>query len=88
MLRCHSVNGNPQDDSTVIYDAAFEPSKFNKGTYTNVCATCGGSIINFIDVTTGQVIKRFNESKIYHNSKEASYYLISFLKKMFNLFLK
>ncbi len=70
MLRCHSVNGNPQDETTVIYDAAFEPCKINKGKYTNLCATCGGSMINFIDVSTGKVLKRFNESKLYHSTKE------------------
>jgi hypothetical protein len=64
MIRCHSVNGNPQDEATVVYDAAFDP--LNK----NICCTCGGPIINFIDVTTGQVVKRFNDSKNYHSSKE------------------
>lgn len=73
MIRCHSINGNPQDDTTMVYDAAFEPQKFGKNKFTNVCATCGGSIINFIDVSTGKVIKRFVETKVYHNTKEVSF---------------
>lgn len=74
MIRCHSTSGNPQDELTVVYDASFDP--INK----KICATCGGSIINFIDVTTGQVVKRFNDTKNYHSTKEvcSSYSLCIF----------
>ena len=64
LIRCHSSNGNPQDDSTFVYDAAFDP--LNK----NIVATCGGSIINFLDITTGKIVKRFNDVLNYHSTKE------------------
>ena len=60
-----------------VNDAAFELAD-NKAfgnlnlapIYTNICATCGENIINFIDVESGKVVKRFNDEAFINNSKE------------------
>jgi hypothetical protein len=75
IVRCHSRDQNPQDNTTHVYDCAFEKCKIESGKYTNICATVGGPIINFVDVNTGHVVKRFVDSKLYNQSKEHFYRL-------------
>jgi hypothetical protein len=73
MVRCHSRDQNPQDNNSHVYDCAFEKCKIERGKHTNVCATVGNSVINFIDTSTGSVIKRFVDTKLYNQSKEHFY---------------
>lgn len=72
MLRCHSKNNSSNDNTTEVMDAAFELASVRKSfdedqEYTNIFATCGGYIINFIDAESGKILKRFNDNHL--NSK-------------------
>ena len=77
LIRAHSKNNDVNDTATVINDAEFEiapngyPNQLGQlPVYTNIVATCGDSIINFVDVETGKIVKRFNDDFIMNNTKE------------------
>jgi WD40 repeat protein len=77
LIRAHSKNNDVNDTATTINDAEFEIAPNGYPTqlghlpvYTNIAATCGDTIINFIDVETGKIIKRFNDDFIINNAKE------------------
>lgn len=75
MIRGHSKNNDPNDNLTEVKDAAFELAYLNNSldeqpSYTNVCATCGGNIVNLIDVTSKKIIKRFNDEQYLNGSQE------------------
>lgn len=59
-LRCHSLD--PNDSGTQVWQAGFEPTHAAMGTSQSVFATCGGRIVNFIDCSTGTVVKRYRHS--------------------------
>jgi hypothetical protein len=62
MVRCHSIDNNPRDDKTVVNSILFLDN--------NIAATCGGSIINLIDIKNGKITQRFNDDEIIKNNKE------------------
>ena len=75
MIRGHSKKNDPNDNSTEVKDAAFEiatlkDSLDEQSSYTNTCATCGGNIINLIDVVSNKIIKRFNDDQYLNGSQE------------------
>jgi WD40 repeat protein len=77
LIRAHSKNNDVNDTATTINDAEFEiapngyPTQLGHlPTFTNIAATCGDSIINFIDAETGKIIKRFNDDFKINNMKE------------------
>lgn len=78
LMRAHSKESNINDDSTAVTDAAFEVNtqiEFNGlddiPKYTNLCATCGHNIINFIDTDSGKILKRFNDDLLINRNKES-----------------
>ena len=76
LIRAHSKDGSSHDSTTPVNDIAFELETEPTGDlnaspkYTNFCATCGSNIVNVIDVSTGKVVKRFNEESMVNRSKE------------------
>ncbi len=79
LLRCHSNQNNPNDNETEVNDAAFELnmpyrcSLDDSLTYTDLFATCGRNIINFIDAKSGKVLKRFTDDSFVKHKKEVKY---------------
>ncbi|RNA31366.1 DEAD box ATP dependent RNA helicase [Brachionus plicatilis] len=78
LIRAHSKDGNINDNSTPVTDAAFELSAENELSdinrvpkYTNLCATCGHNIINIMDTDSGKIIKRFNDDLLMNRNKES-----------------
>ncbi|KAL4223491.1 hypothetical protein ACF0H5_016962 [Mactra antiquata] len=71
-VRCHSVDNDPADNTTKVWQCAFEPSIDQPGETTNILATCGGKCICFIDCLTGKLMKRY---KTY--SKNESFYSLA-----------
>ena len=80
LMRAHSKNNNVADNATEVADAAFEiaasessgdASSSRKQLFTNLCATCGHTIINLIDVESGRIVKRFNDDYVHNGVKEA-----------------
>ncbi|XP_018021080.1 leucine-rich repeat and WD repeat-containing protein 1-like [Hyalella azteca] len=62
-LRTHSKNNNPADVSTQIWQCVFAPpSTLGNLVTRDVVATCGGSSVCFIDVTSGDVLLKYNRS--------------------------
>lgn len=80
LIRAHSIAGNSSDRSTPVNDAAFElsPDVEIAGllcetlTFTDICATCGLNIINFINTETGKIVKRFNDDGFVNRQKEVT----------------
>lgn len=63
-LRCHSKD--PNDSVTQVWQAAFQPTSEESDISPSIVATCGGRVVNFIDCSTGTVVKRYRHA----NSKE------------------
>ncbi|KAF2351586.1 WD40-repeat-containing domain [Trinorchestia longiramus] len=62
-LRTHSKNNNPADVQTQIWQCVFAPTHaLGELITSDVVATCGGSSVCFIDVTTGHVLLKYNRS--------------------------
>ncbi|XP_064460732.1 leucine-rich repeat and WD repeat-containing protein 1-like [Ornithodoros turicata] len=61
-LRCHSAD--PDDSNSQVWHAAFEPDCLKPGKSTSTVATCGGSVINFIDCSTASVLKRYKHGNL------------------------
>lgn len=75
MMRCHSKQNDPNDSTSEVSDAVFELAGLRTSldvpqTYTNMFASCGQNIINFIDAPSGKILKRFNDEHCYRNAKE------------------
>lgn len=59
-LRCHSKD--PNDSVTQVWQAAFQPKCEDNDISPNIVATCGGRVVNFIDCSTGTVVKRYRHA--------------------------
>lgn len=74
LLRCHSNKNNPNDNESEVSNAAFELASLRSlkepQKYTNIFATCGSNIVNFINAETGKVIKRFTDDFHIKHKKE------------------
>ncbi len=74
LLRCHSNKNNPNDNETEVSNAAFELASLRSikepQTYTNLFATCGSNMVNFINAETGKVVKRFTDDFHIKHKKE------------------
>jgi len=75
MLRAHSKQNDPNDNSSEVNDVAFElasvPSSLEDiPAYTKMFATCGQYIINLIDSETGKIMKRFNDDHVNQKNKK------------------
>ncbi len=69
MLRAHSKQNDPNDNSSEVTDVAFELASLPNSledlpVYTKIFATCGQYIINLIDSDTGKILKRFNDDHV------------------------
>lgn len=77
LIRAHSKNNDVNDTTTSVNDAEFEIDSNGNitflgqlPTFTNIVATCGDNIINFIDTETGKIVKRFNDDFLMNGVKE------------------
>ncbi|KAL1440755.1 hypothetical protein MTO96_009291 [Rhipicephalus appendiculatus] len=61
-LRGHSQD--PADSVTQVWQAAFQPKCEENDLSPNIVATCGGKIVNFIDASTGTVLKRYRSANL------------------------
>lgn len=61
-LRAHSQD--PADSVTQVWQAAFQPKCEENDLSPNIFATCGGRIVNFIDASTGTVLKRYRSANL------------------------
>ncbi|KAH6933792.1 hypothetical protein HPB50_018271 [Hyalomma asiaticum] len=61
-LRGHSQD--PGDSVTQVWQAAFQPKCEESDLSASVVATCGGRIVNFIDTSTGTVVKRYKSANM------------------------
>ncbi|XP_077509818.1 leucine-rich repeat and WD repeat-containing protein 1-like [Amblyomma americanum] len=61
-LRCHSRD--PDDSVTQVWQAAFQPKGDENETSPSIVATCGGRVVNFIDCSTGTVVKRYRHANL------------------------
>lgn len=66
MMRCHSKQNDPNDNSTEVTDVCFElsgvPGSLDAAQkFTDTFASCGQNIINLIDARNGKILKRFND---------------------------
>lgn len=61
-LRCHSKD--PDDSVTQVWQAAFQPKGDENETSPSIVATCGGRVVNFIDCSTGTVVKRYRHANL------------------------
>ncbi|KAH8042201.1 hypothetical protein HPB51_021285 [Rhipicephalus microplus] len=61
-LRAHSQD--PADSVTQVWQAAFQPKCEENDLSPNIFATCGGRIVNFIDASTGTVLKRYRSANM------------------------
>lgn len=68
ILRCHSKENNPHDNSTRVEDVAFELDEHCQR--TNVFASCAQNIVNIIDAVTGKVAQRFNDELTIRGTKD------------------
>ncbi len=87
MLRCHSKQNDPNDNSSQVSDAAFEITRLaetfeGQHQYSQVVATCGQSSINLIHVETGKCMQRFNDDLYLNHSKEVFYAIFFILVKI------
>jgi WD40 repeat protein len=57
-LRQHSHKDNPNDSRTPVWDIQFKP-KTRRYSRNEIVATCGGNIVNVIDLKSLSVIKRY-----------------------------
>jgi hypothetical protein len=77
MMRCHSKQNDPSDNTSPVKDISFEISNLANSfdsfpIYSDLFATCGQNIINLIDAQTGKVLQRFNDDSYINNSKEVT----------------
>lgn len=73
LIRAHSKDsGSLHDCSTPVTDAAFELADrtSTSSLHTNIVATCGLNIVNFIDTETGKVVKRFNDEMTIRGNQD------------------
>eukprot|EP00794_Sanderia_malayensis_P013899 gene13899-15347_t len=61
LLQTHSLNNDPKDWETKVWMCEFEPDPENPGDTTNICATCGGDSVCFVDCETGLVMKKYKQ---------------------------
>lgn len=61
-LRGHSQD--PGDSITQVWQAAFQPKCEENDLSPSIVATCGGRIVNFIDASTGTVLKRYKSANL------------------------
>jgi len=61
LLQTHSLNNDPKDWDTKVWMCEFEPDVNNPGHTTNLCATCGGDSVCFINCDTGVVMKKYKQ---------------------------
>ncbi len=69
MMRCHSKQNDPNDNTTEVTDVCFELSGVRGSIddtqkFTDTFASCGQNIINFIDARDGKILKRFNDDHL------------------------
>jgi WD40 repeat protein len=60
-LREHSHKENPNDSRTPIWDIQFKP-KTRRYSGNEIVATCGGNIVNIIDLKSLSVVKRYEDN--------------------------
>ncbi|KAH7960674.1 hypothetical protein HPB49_022179 [Dermacentor silvarum] len=61
-LRGHSQD--PGDSVTQVWQAAFQPESGENDLSPNIVATCGGRVVNFIDCSTGTIVKRYKSANL------------------------
>lgn len=61
-LRGHSQD--PGDSITQVWQAAFQPEIGKNDLSPNIVATCGGRVVNFIDCSTGTIVKRYKSANL------------------------
>ncbi|XP_065291624.1 leucine-rich repeat and WD repeat-containing protein 1-like isoform X2 [Dermacentor albipictus] len=61
-LRGHSQD--PSDSVTQVWQAAFQPGGEENDLSPNIFASCGGRVVNFIDCSTGTIVKRYKSTHL------------------------
>lgn len=78
MMRCHSKQNDPNDNTTEVTDVCFELSDMpgalgDAPKFTDTFATCGQNMINFIDARNGKILKRFNDDHMNQKGHKEVY---------------